>query len=193
MAVSAESPTLRPGGQVSAQFTILRCLINEPAHGYQLQQVLATLTQTYPLRNVNVYPLLRDLEQTGKVRVTTELIDSRARRVYTITDRGVEAFEEWVGSHPEMPLPEVRDPVYHRLALMTESSRDLAWLEESIAAVTAEAERAMASYDRGRASMAPVARLVAEELIDHLHRRRTFLERVLVLVESDGSEDSSRA
>jgi DNA-binding PadR family transcriptional regulator len=161
---------------VSVGFAILRCLGVKPTHGYRLQQILTSLVHFYPLRNVNVYLALRELEEEGRVKSSTELVGSRARKVYTITDQGRADFEEWLRSPPEMHLPETRDPVLLRLVLTTGSGNDLDWLDESTAALSAEIERATARYEKAHASMGPIAHLAARELIDSLRRRRAFLE-----------------
>jgi DNA-binding PadR family transcriptional regulator len=49
-----------------------------------------------------LYPTLREFEQGGYVTSETEVVSGRERRVYTLTDKGREAFrvglEAWMGA-----------------------------------------------------------------------------------------------
>ena len=173
----------REGIHVSVEHTILRCLTWGPSHGYQLQRALRMLKSIYPLNNVNVYPLLRDLEETGFVRSSTEVIDSRARRIYEMTPAGVASLEQWLASRPESWVPKVSDPLMLRLVLMTNSGGELEWLDDAIAELAAECAKAATVYAAHSPELSPVARLAVEELVANLERRRAFLERVLALYE----------
>jgi len=175
---------------VSVDQTILRCLFDKPAHGYELQRALRLLRSLYPLSNVNVYPVLRELEKTGFVRSTTEIIESRARKIYELTEAGMTSLREWLASRPESTLPKVADPLMLRLVLTTESGGELDWLDDAIAELAAEHEEAANILAAQKAGMAPIARLAVEELVANLERRRAFLERVLALDGERSAEDA---
>jgi PadR family transcriptional regulator len=166
---------------VSVEHTILRCLTDGPSHGYQLQRALRLLRSIYPLSNVNVYPVLRDLEKTGFVQSSTEVIDSRARRVYELTPAGMASLEQWLTSRPESWLAKVADPLMLRLVLTLDSGGELDWLDEAIAELGAECADGANIVAANSPKMNPVAKLAAEELVANLERRRAFLERVRAL------------
>jgi DNA-binding PadR family transcriptional regulator len=107
---------------------------------------------------VNVYPVLRDLEEMGLVRSSTEVIDSRARRTYELTATGTASVKRWLASRPESGLPKLADPLMLRLVLTTDSGGELEWPDDAIAELAAEYAEAA-------------------------KRRRAFLERVLALYE----------
>jgi PadR family transcriptional regulator, regulatory protein PadR len=164
---------------VSVEHTILRCLVDRPSHGYQLQRALRLLKSIYPLSNVNVYPILRDLEKTGFVRSSTEVIDSRARKVYELTPAGMASLELWLASRPESFLPKVADPLMLRLVLTTGSDGEFDWLDDAIVELTAEYADAMSVFSERSPDMPPIARIAVEELVASLERRRAFLERII--------------
>jgi DNA-binding PadR family transcriptional regulator len=155
--------------------------MTEPSYGYELQRTLTRLSHFYPLRNVNVYPVLSELEEEGYARSESKVVAERLRRVYTITDRGREAFDEWMASQPEASLPEVRDPIHLRLVLAADHDIALPWLKASIGEVEAEVAKVRARYDKSRKTMTPLARLVIDDLLESLERRRAFLLRAEAL------------
>ena len=166
---------------MSVEHTILRCLLGRPTHGYRLQRALRLLRNLYPLSNVNVYPVLRELEEAGFVRSSTEVIESRARKIYELTPAGRASLEEWLSSRPESVLPKVADPLMLRLVLAASSGGEFDWLDEAIDELTAESAAAASLYAAHVGEMTPVARLAVEELVANLERRRTFLQRVMAL------------
>jgi DNA-binding PadR family transcriptional regulator len=175
------------GIEVSVEHTILRCLKDKPAHGYELQRALRLLKSLYPLNNVNVYPVLRELEKTGFVHSTTEIIDSRARKIYELTPAGLASLDQWLASRPETLLPKVADPLMLRLVLMNESGGELEWLHDAIAELAAEYADAVNVLEERSPNMTPIARVAVEELVTNLERRRAFLERILALGEESAT------
>src|SRR5215467_3505829 len=90
--------------RMSVPHTLLRLLMEGPTHGYELRRKLSLYRHFYPLNNVNVYPVLRDLEEEGLVCSRSQLSDSRVRKVYEITAKGVEEFESWIEVAPGASL-----------------------------------------------------------------------------------------
>src|SRR4026209_871852 len=97
--------------------TLLRLLMEGPAHGYELRQKLSAFRHFYPLSNVNVYPVLKDLEEEGLVCSHGELADSRLRKIYDITASGVAEFEKWIDLDPEGSIPAETDLIALKLVL----------------------------------------------------------------------------
>lgn len=76
--------------------SLLLLLVNQTCHGYCLAEQL----EDYGFADVNVstlYRILRKMEDRGWVRSSWEQGGKGPqRRVYTITDIGMEALDEWV-------------------------------------------------------------------------------------------------
>lgn len=70
---------------------ILHLIERQPDHGYGLMHRIDALCGDLVAVNTNkIYPLLRRLEERGFVTATWEHPTKRSRRVYAITDQGVE-------------------------------------------------------------------------------------------------------
>jgi len=76
---------------------LLLQLAKQPAHGYELME---TLGQTGDLASAdpgNLYRILRSLEDEGLVRSNWDTSGvGPARRVYELTEEGIEYLEAWV-------------------------------------------------------------------------------------------------
>ncbi|MEM2944058.1 MAG: PadR family transcriptional regulator [Methanomassiliicoccales archaeon] len=76
------------------KFLVLRCLYQQPSHGYVILEKLRAFTEgcctpTYG----GIYPILRELVKEGYASVESETVDGRERKVYALTDRGRRAYE----------------------------------------------------------------------------------------------------
>jgi PadR family transcriptional regulator PadR len=84
-----------------SRFFILRALHDGPAHGYDIAQAVERTTNgcCSPSEGA-LYPTLREFEQGDYVTSDTEIVSGRERKVYTLTDKGREAFrvglEAWM-------------------------------------------------------------------------------------------------
>jgi len=77
---------------------LLLQLARKPAHGYELMEALAAADDPVPDPGT-LYRTLRGLEADGLVRSAWETGDSGpARRVYELTDQGVEFLHAWAAS-----------------------------------------------------------------------------------------------
>lgn len=77
-----------------SKFFIL-CVLNQRSmHGYEVAKAVETTTQgcCSPTPGA-LYPVLRDFEGGGYVTATSEVVNGRERKVYSLTDRGREAFQ----------------------------------------------------------------------------------------------------
>ncbi|HBP5148475.1 TPA: PadR family transcriptional regulator [Pseudomonas aeruginosa] len=76
-----------------SKFFILSVLQKRPMHGYEIVREVECSTQgcCSPTEGT-IYPVLREFEQGGYVTAHTETVAGRGRKVYTLTDKGREAF-----------------------------------------------------------------------------------------------------
>jgi DNA-binding PadR family transcriptional regulator len=76
-----------------SRFFVLQVLHDGPAHGYDIARAVERTTNgcCSPSEGA-LYPTLREFEQGGYVTSETEVVSGRERRVYTLTDKGREAF-----------------------------------------------------------------------------------------------------
>lgn len=77
---------------------LLLQLVKKPAHGYELMEALSVGEDPAPDPGT-LYRTLRGLEEDGLVRSAWETGDSGpARRVYELTDQGIEFLHAWAAS-----------------------------------------------------------------------------------------------
>lgn len=180
---------------MSVPHTLLRLLMEGPTHGYELRRKLSLYRHFYPLSNVNVYPVLRDLEEQGLVSSRSELVDSRVRKIYEITADGVAAFEEWIEVAPVGALSAETDLIALKLVLAPSRSGDagLDWLSRSLSELDDEIAGWRDYIAANRDSIPRLALLTAEyRLRCHEHRREFIAEatRITLAGEQDGADSS---
>ena len=81
----------------------------------------------------DLYPVLKRLEASGLVSVTKA--EGQSKGVYSITPRGIEAFEHWLRT-PSTALPPVRNELFVKLAVARPDKL------EDLEAVLAQLDRA---------------------------------------------------
>jgi DNA-binding PadR family transcriptional regulator len=95
-------------GHVSLRHLILGLLTRKPMSGYDIKRFLKKFG--WLIRSPSfgsLYPALRALLQDGLVTEIRDLGHSkRSRRVYSITDKGKEALQQWIDqlAAPDAPL-----------------------------------------------------------------------------------------
>jgi PadR family transcriptional regulator PadR len=78
---------------------LLLQLVKKPAHGYELMEALSATADDPAPDPGTLYRTLRALEEDGLVRSAWETGESGpARRVYELTDQGVEFLHAWAVS-----------------------------------------------------------------------------------------------
>lgn len=101
---------------MSIRHAILGFLSWKPHTGYELKKVFAdSLSFHWSGNNNQIYGTLIKLHQEGLV--TNEVVHQDkypARKVYTVTPKGLEALRAWLDSEPE--LPEFRNSFHIQLA-----------------------------------------------------------------------------
>lgn len=77
-----------------SKFFILCVLHTRSMHGYDISREveLATNGCCSPTEGT-IYPVLREFEQGGYVTAKAEIVSGRERKVYTLTDKGRQAFK----------------------------------------------------------------------------------------------------
>lgn len=84
-----------------SKFFILNVLHQRPMHGYDIARTVETTTKgcCSPTEGT-IYPALRDFEEGGYVTSEAEVVSGRERKVYTLTDKGRQAYgvaqEAWM-------------------------------------------------------------------------------------------------
>jgi PadR family transcriptional regulator AphA len=93
-------------GSASPKPVLLGLLMSGPKHGYDLfQQYENELGDVWQIGRSQLYALLKQLEEANLVTVETELQANRpARKVYSLTADGRQAFLAWV----QAPSPYLR-------------------------------------------------------------------------------------
>jgi DNA-binding PadR family transcriptional regulator len=77
-----------------SKFFILCVLQQRSLHGYEVAKEVAVLTRgcCSPTEGT-IYPVLREFEAGGLVTSHTETVSGRGRKIYTITQKGCQAFK----------------------------------------------------------------------------------------------------
>lgn len=77
-----------------SRFFILRVLCCRSLHGYEIAKEVAALTEgcCAPTEG-SLYPVLHEFEQNGLVTSQAQVVGNRERKVYTLTDKGVQVYQ----------------------------------------------------------------------------------------------------
>lgn len=79
--------------QSLCKFFILQALFEEPLHGYGIIKKVEEQTKGFCIPNEGtVYPILREFEDCGCAKCTTEVVNGRQRKIYKLTPKGRDAF-----------------------------------------------------------------------------------------------------
>jgi DNA-binding PadR family transcriptional regulator len=124
---------------VSVSHVVLRYLREGPAHGYGLHKQITQLRHYYPLSNVNIYAVLRELEDLGWAESVSQIHGSRMRRVYRMTDAGRKEFSDWLSRPPEDDRHSAKDPIALKLLMLSaDEPIDLSWMEDCVREIDEE-------------------------------------------------------
>jgi len=76
-----------------SKFFVLRVLHDGPSHGYDIARTVERVTSgcCSPTEG-GLYPVLKEFEAGGYVTAEGVVVSGRERRVYTLTDKGRQAF-----------------------------------------------------------------------------------------------------
>ena len=77
-----------------SKFFILCVLHQKPMHGYDIAGAVERATEgSCSPTEGTIYPALREFEEGGYLTSETEVVSGRARKVYTLTRKGRDAFK----------------------------------------------------------------------------------------------------
>lgn len=83
-------------------YGLLSLLSKNSRTGYELMQHIQPF---WPAKHSQIYPLLAQLEQKGCVEfVHVPQSDKPDKKVYTLTDTGLKALQEWIGLPTDAPV-----------------------------------------------------------------------------------------
>lgn len=77
-----------------SRYFVLKALTAKPMHGYEISKWVSDVTEgcCSPSEGA-LYPMLKEFEQGGYVDCQLETVSGRARKIYTLTDKGVKAYQ----------------------------------------------------------------------------------------------------
>ena len=86
-----------------SKFFILCVLHERPMHGYDIAAAVESRTNGgCSPREGTIYPVLKQFADGGYVTCETEIVSGRERKIYTITEKGHEAFRTGLAEWLEM-------------------------------------------------------------------------------------------
>ena len=81
-----------------SKFFILCVLQDEDLHGYDIAKSVAQRTDgCCTPREGTIYPVLKQFSEGGYVTFKSEFVSGRERKIYSVTDKGREAFQVALG------------------------------------------------------------------------------------------------
>ncbi len=78
---------------------VLTALIKEDSYGYK---IIKDLKDTVEISESTLYPILRRLEKSGYLSVYTQEHNFRLRKMYSITNEGLEKIQEYLEDLKEL-------------------------------------------------------------------------------------------
>lgn len=90
---------------MSIKYVILGYLSWQPMTGYDVKKIIAeSEILPWSANNNQIYRALVQLHDDGWVTKTIEdQVGAPNRHIYTITEEGIQALKQWVGTKPELP------------------------------------------------------------------------------------------
>lgn len=162
---------------------ILRHLLKQPAHGYELRKRVAATTG-FVLHNNSLYPALKRFEDAGAVDKTAQAQEGKPpRHVYAITDVGRELLHDMLA---ELPAESAGDETEFltrigQFDLLTPPERR-AVLDARDAALATRAGHLGGLL--ARSGDVPWGALVTAELIRRAEAERAWLARLRTVADS---------
>ncbi len=100
-----------------SQYAILGLLSKQSYSGYEMKEKINKIAHFHWAEsNAQLYPMLKQLEKEGKVSSHIDLSSgARQKRIYQITDLGIEALKNWLLQPVEQP--QYREELVLKVAL----------------------------------------------------------------------------
>jgi len=107
------------------KYALLGLLQYNPSTGYDLKQFMDTSTSNFWHAKLSqIYITLKALEKEGLVTSDVQEQASRPdRRVYTLTEQGTQALDNWLGD-TSAELPQLKDPFLLKLFFCARVGKD---------------------------------------------------------------------
>ena len=106
-----------------SRFFMLRALYEKPSHGYRLKEaVRMACSGCCDPTDAMIYPALKELVKDGYVETYSESQGARARKVCSLTPKGVQAFKAAAEAWGQV-LPHIADAV--KMARSAEAPAEL--------------------------------------------------------------------
>ncbi len=78
---------------------VLTALMKQDSYGYQ---IIKDLKDVIEISESTLYPILRRLEKNGYLTIYTEEYNFRLRKMYSITEKGLERIQEYLEDLQEL-------------------------------------------------------------------------------------------
>ncbi|ACL03798.1 transcriptional regulator, PadR-like family [Desulfatibacillum aliphaticivorans] len=124
---------------MSVKYSILGLLHYEDMHGYRIKEhIEKNFGYMWSVNYGQIYPNLKKLEQEGLISMREEVQNGKKgppKKLYSLTDAGREAFQEWLFGSPERSML-LRDPFLMRFVFFGfgDKERALELIDEQIMA-----------------------------------------------------------
>ncbi|HNW28183.1 MAG TPA: PadR family transcriptional regulator [Spirochaetota bacterium] len=177
---------------MSIKYAILGLLNYTDMHGYRIKEhIEKNFGHMWSINFGQIYPNLKDLEKDGLIRMI-ELSPSDDggphKKLYSITEKGVEEFSRWLSESPERPML-IRDPFLLKFTFFGfgDSGRALELIDEQIALYEAQLHRRRKNFMRWE-HQGVYARLLAELGITQNEMYLEWLRNARAEIEKNSSE-----
>lgn len=121
---------------------ILGFFMERDMTGYDIKKTMETSTNFFFNTSYgNIYPTLKKLEDNGMLVSFEEVKNGKLNKVYSITEDGRKAFQEWLGANSDIAM--IRDEALCRVYFFAHLEKDQieSSLKSYIARVDAEIEK----------------------------------------------------
>jgi DNA-binding PadR family transcriptional regulator len=132
------------------KFALLGFLSRKESSAYRLQETIAGSVANFWRENDGrVYPILAKMEAEGLVTAREEATGGRRSKIYTITDAGLAALDDWLSDDP-VPRPPRNELLLKMFFGYRQEPEVLArWLDDKIA----ESDADLARFAQTRAKL----------------------------------------
>jgi PadR family transcriptional regulator, phenolic acid-responsive transcriptional regulator len=151
---------------MSLKYSILGLLHYKPMHGYRLKEhIERNFGHMWSINYGQIYPNLKKMKAEGLISMHEEACKGEKgppRKLYTITEAGKQAFQEWLAESPEGSMI-LRDPFLMRFVFFGfgEEGRALEQIEEQLGVYEKQLARRYSNLNRWEHS-GPYVKLMAD-------------------------------
>lgn len=179
---------------MSVKYAILGLLHYKDMHGYRIKEVIENeFGFMWSINYGQIYPNLKQLEQEGLVtKVDVAQKNVPDKKLYSITEKGHEAFEQWLTAAPERGML-IRDPFLLKFIFFSfgDRQRALDIIDDQIRIYTADLSSRRHRYDHKLNENVHV-RLMRELGISLNEMMLAWLERAKAEIQAEIASDKPR-